>query len=144
MKYLLILVSTLLAGAASAKTFTWYEVSALECRTLKGITLSYDMKKDPNVVTSRWFLARKDFLANGARFVVEDNTTQIAFTGHQRSAGPVIDYWESDYAISITGPLKEGVQDVSGDLLESKAFGPFLLVDKISCAVESREIFNRH
>jgi len=140
---MLTLILTLaLSLNAQAHDFVWYEVSQLDCATSKGLRIKYDQTKDVHNLQGEGF-GGIPLYPNGAKLNLKKGYTEINFTSHQPSAGPVINESASNYSLRYLGGLRGEGQKIWGYLMESQSFGPWKLLDRFTCTVTSREIFSR-
>lgn len=127
---------------AQAEDSIWYEVSRLDCTTAKGFRIQYDQKQNVHNFQADGF-GGVPLFPNGAKLNVKKGYTEINFTSHQPSAGPVLNWNASDYSLRYLGGLKGEGQKIWGYLMESQSFGHWKLMDRFTCVVTSREIFPR-
>ena len=139
---LTIILSLFLSLPAQADDFVWYEVSKLDCTTSKGVRIQYDQTLDVHNFHSNGF-GGVTLYPGGSKLNIKKGYTEINFTSHQPSAGPVINWNASDYSFRFMGGLHGADQKIWGFLMESQSFGPWKIIDQYTCVVTSREIFSR-
>jgi hypothetical protein len=102
---------------------TWYVVDAYKCTFSNNVIVSYDQAKDENKVTTSWAGVTKTFYPSQNVYLSEANISKIDFNGHAPSAGPVLDYWETDYSMQFQGVLPIGkAASVTGHVYRNTAF----------------------
>ena len=110
-----------------------------------GIQIFYSHGKNENRVTAvkrTPTYAEKLLWNEGGRYFENTNTSEIIFTGHRPSAGPVLDPMESDYLFRLEGKIDTSeVRRYEVELLENKALTKFRKVSAGECEIEVERMF---
>lgn len=135
------LITFLMASVAFADDFRWYQIDEIRCVSAAGLNISYNSKVNANFQTSLNG-AKKSFYVDGFVYKASTGKTELKFTGHRPSAGPVLDVWESDYSIEVNGALAENsLNQVQAVLYRSIAFGPRFKTATLNCNVLAGKSF---
>lgn len=131
--FVLLFVST---TALAEPPTGYYRVSKFSCLGSTGYKLNYDASVETNIVTSQIGVFNFRYWIDGFTYTASKNKSEIRYTGHRPSAGPVLDFWESDYSIHFEGELPLSPEyKAEARVYRSTAFGPWIFVSTVKCIV---------